>query len=185
MGYWPDDAESLIHRIQDERRDLWNDRKADLLAEELQKICGNDALYVMVYDECGGYENHSFYAATDQTIYSFRRGGCNVVVYRSLEWNSGGRDNLNQISRQVESCRYGAIIDLKGNSYKGIPHWLMDYRIQCAGFVGMIGKWRNAIVRSVNSNTEFGPGWWITATCYDQDTLLNTDTQFTLVAGWQ
>ncbi|KAF1754008.1 hypothetical protein GCK72_020566 [Caenorhabditis remanei] len=183
MSYWPDDAENLVHRIQDNRQDLWNDRKADLIADELQKICGNDSLYIMVYDECGGYENHSFYAATDQTIYSFRRGGCNVVIYRSLEWNSGGHDKLDVICRQVESCRYGTIPRL--GRYENFPAWLMKYRIQNSCFIGMIAKWRNAVVRSVNSNNPWGPGWWITATLYDQTTLENTDTQFTLVAGWQ
>ncbi|UMM37526.1 hypothetical protein L5515_009267 [Caenorhabditis briggsae] len=183
MGYWPDDVESVVHRIQDDRQDLWNDKKADLIAEELKKICGSDSLYIMVYDECGGYDNHSFYASIDQTFYSFRRGGCNVVVYRSTEWNSGGKDHLEIIKLQVESCRTGAIPELY--TYDGIPKWLMKYRIQNSGFIGMVGTWRNAIVRSVNSKTEWGPGWWITATCYDWDTLENTDTKFTLIAGWQ
>uniref|UniRef100_A0A1I7UWL4 Zot domain-containing protein n=1 Tax=Caenorhabditis tropicalis TaxID=1561998 RepID=A0A1I7UWL4_9PELO len=186
MGYWPDEAEALIHRIQDDRQDLWNDKKADLLAEEFSKICGKegaDSLYIMVYDECGGYDNHSFNAVVDQTIYSFRRGKCNVVVYRSVEWNSGGRDYLNQISKEVDTCRYGVIPFRR--FYDNFPAWIMEYRVHNTRFIGMISKERNAIVRSVNSNTDWGPGWWITATCFNPDTLRNTDKQFTLVAGWQ
>ncbi|KAF1754280.1 hypothetical protein GCK72_020840 [Caenorhabditis remanei] len=177
---WKGQVESLVHRIQDNYMHVGNSAKADILERELNKMFSGD-FYILVYNDCGGYDKHSFNAATDQTIYSFRRGKCNVVIYRSLEWK---KDNQPQIKKQVESCVTGVVPNIY--DYQGFPGTLMETRIYNTGFIGMIAKRHDVEVRYFTSDdTKYGPGWWTTVNVYDTAPMMNTGRQFVLIAGWE
>ncbi|KAF1754283.1 hypothetical protein GCK72_020843 [Caenorhabditis remanei] len=170
---WKGQVKSLVHRIQDNYTHVGNSAKADILERD-------GDFYILVYNDCGGYDKHSFSAWEDQTIYSFRRGSCNVVIYRSLFWKKA---HLPQIQKDVESCVTGVIPNY--DDYKGYPRKLRDTRIYKTRFVGMIAKRHDVEVRYFTSDTKYGPGWWTTVNVYDTDTMKNTGRQFVLIAGWE
>ncbi|CAL2046216.1 unnamed protein product [Caenorhabditis brenneri] len=160
-SYWDDIITRLVYDTQDNNTHVGNEEKAQILQDSLGAILTNDSFYVMVYNECAGYERHAFYGASNQYMVSFRRGGCNVVIYRSRDFNKAGDSNQKQIEFDVESCRYNTIKGTASNRY--VTQWLMENRIQNCRFVAMIWDELNVKVRGVNTpGHEWGPGWWIT-----------------------
>uniref|UniRef100_A0A8R1I9I0 Uncharacterized protein n=1 Tax=Caenorhabditis japonica TaxID=281687 RepID=A0A8R1I9I0_CAEJA len=177
-SYWPETVRQLVHETQDNYDNVDNELKANILEQALTKILTSDVFYILVYDECDG-NNHSFSYRDSQTITSFRRGSCNVVIYRSRKWMHAGNNALNQITREVESCRYNTIP--KRSSYEGFPDELCRKQFTNVGFVGIVRKNQNVTVSSANSfgDRPLGPGWWITAD------VMNSQEKFVLIAGYE
>ncbi|EFP10765.1 hypothetical protein CRE_02476 [Caenorhabditis remanei] len=160
--YWPGAVENIIHDVQDNGNIKGNDAKALEIKKHLMSILNDHIFYIIVYDPCESYENHAFQGNKDQYMVSFRRGGCNVVVYRSYHFLHCDGNAIDRIKDQVESCRHGVI---KGRgSLEDIPGMIRDKHVSYTGFVGLIKKEHNVVIRSANSyKAEWGPGWWITA----------------------
>ncbi|KAF1754012.1 hypothetical protein GCK72_020570 [Caenorhabditis remanei] len=160
--YWPGAVENIIHDVQDNGNIKGNDAKALEIKKHLMSILNDHIFYIIVYDHCGTYENHAFQGNEDQYMVSFRRGGCNVVVYRSYHFLHCDGNAIDRIKDQVESCRHG-VIRTRG-SLESIPGMIRDKHVSYTGFVGLIKKEHNVVIRSANSyKAEWGPGWWITA----------------------
>uniref|UniRef100_A0A1I7UWL5 Endotoxin_N domain-containing protein n=1 Tax=Caenorhabditis tropicalis TaxID=1561998 RepID=A0A1I7UWL5_9PELO len=161
QSYWGNVVERLIYDTQDNHMDVGNEAKAQILQDSLGQVLTDDGFYFIVYNDCSGYERHAFYGVSDQYMVSFRRGKCNVAVYRSRDFNRTTDENRKQIEYDVESCRYNTI---SGNvSNKDQTKWLMENRIRNCRFVALISDWENVVVRNVNSpGYGFGPGWYIT-----------------------
>ncbi|EFP10728.1 hypothetical protein CRE_02478 [Caenorhabditis remanei] len=160
-SYWGDIVERLVYDTQDNNTHVGNEEKAQILQNSLGAVLTDDSFYVMVYNECVGYESHAFYGVSDQYFVSFRRGSCNVAIYRSLSYNRAGEAAQKQIEFDVESCKYNTIVGVQSN--KEVTKWLMNNRIGNCRFVAMIDADLNVKMRGVNTpGHEWGPGWWIT-----------------------
>ncbi|KAF1754006.1 hypothetical protein GCK72_020564 [Caenorhabditis remanei] len=160
-SYWGDIVERLVYDTQDNNTHVGNEEKAQILQNSLGAVLTDDSFYVMVYNECVGYESHAFYGVSDQYFVSFRRGSCNVAIYRSLSYNRAGEAAQKQIEFDVESCKYNTIVGVQSN--KEVTKWLMNNRIGNCRFVAMIDADLNVKIRGVNTpGHEWGPGWWIT-----------------------
>ncbi|CAI2327257.1 unnamed protein product [Caenorhabditis sp. 36 PRJEB53466] len=106
----------------------------------------NSSYYIMVYNDCTGYGRHSFYAPNGAGKHSFRRGGCNVYVYWSSDWNKASqaaRDRFTQQARTFGNKGLPVKCDESFWSgpdlnYSGYPKHVLDNELTNAGFVGMI-----------------------------------------------
>ncbi|CAP39165.2 Protein CBG22613 [Caenorhabditis briggsae] len=107
--YWDTVIAWLVHDTQDNHQDVGNAEKANMLQSSLDQILTDDSFYLMVYNDCSGYDNHAFYGAVKQYCVSFRRGKCNVAIYRSRCFNQASEAEKKQIQFDVESCRYNTI----------------------------------------------------------------------------
>ncbi|ULT91765.1 hypothetical protein L3Y34_009435 [Caenorhabditis briggsae] len=159
--YWDTVIAWLVHDTQDNHQDVGNAEKSNMLQSSLDQILTDDSFYLMVYNDCSGYDNHAFYGAVKQYFVSFRRGKCNVAIYRSRCFNQASEAEKKQIQFDVESCRYNTITGQTSN--REVTKWLMENRIKNCRFVAMIAEGRDVEIRNVNTpGYGDGPGWWIT-----------------------
>ncbi|CAO4381257.1 unnamed protein product [Caenorhabditis nigoni] len=144
--YWDTVIAWLVHDTQDNHQDVGNAEKANMLQNSLDQILTDDSFYLMVYNDCSGYENHAFYGAGDQYFVSFRRGKCNVAIYRSRCFNQASEAEKKRIQFDVESCRYNTITGQTSN--REVTKWLMENRIRNCRFVAMIAEGRDVEIRN-------------------------------------
>ncbi|PIC24485.1 hypothetical protein B9Z55_017811 [Caenorhabditis nigoni] len=86
--------EKYIHHIQDSCQHIGNEGKCDRIVKEFDDMMTNRAFTVLVYNDCGGYDNHAFYG--HNALFSFRRGGCNIAVFR-VTWEHGACASLDDL----------------------------------------------------------------------------------------
>ncbi|CAL2046358.1 unnamed protein product [Caenorhabditis brenneri] len=175
---WMTTVTELVEKIQDKNVHQNNSRKADLLRDILEVLFKNYAFYVIVFNDCIYGYNLAIDGKENQYICSMQRGLCNVIVYRSYEWNCTSQNKRINFVNQVEACRNGVLrSDGYYEEYNDCPGILRRDHIQNIGFVGLIRKDQNPQVRSVNCEND-GPGYWITATNED-------DEEFILISGYK
>ncbi|CAL2043439.1 unnamed protein product [Caenorhabditis brenneri] len=151
-------VKQLVEEIQDNNMHIGNHEKADLLQRRIDEILTNNAFYILVYNDCGGFGNHAFSYEKDQFISSFRRGKCNVVVCRTTRFHDRGV-HAEKLRRAIQDRppypahdSYETFINSLGEE--------IDRKCACS-FVGMIRANNNVAVRWVNcdpSDVPNGPG---------------------------
>ncbi|KAF1767236.1 hypothetical protein GCK72_007195 [Caenorhabditis remanei] len=148
----------LVEDTQDDCEHMNNAQKANKLQVDLDNILSNNAFYVLVYNDCGGYGNHAFCHEDDNFICSFRRGKCNVVVYRTFRFHNRGH-HAGKLRNVIESRPPYPTLD----SYENFIDTLRSEagkKGEC-GFVGMIRANNNVAVKWVNcdpNDVPNGPG---------------------------
>ncbi|EGT34400.1 hypothetical protein CAEBREN_07753 [Caenorhabditis brenneri] len=172
---WKKTVTELVEKIQDNNVHQNNSRKADLLRDILEVLFKNYVFYVIVFNDCDYGDNLAIDGTEDQYICSMKRGLCNVIVYRTREWNPASQYERTNFVNQVETCRKGAVPWCA--DYTGFLGILRNDHIQNTGFLGLLRRNQNPQVRSVNCEND-GPGYWITA-------RNKAGEEFILIAGYK
>ncbi|CAI5445622.1 unnamed protein product [Caenorhabditis angaria] len=157
--YWPEKAREFIENIQDNNTDIGNQEKCDKLEKAFEDVLSNDSFYILVYNHCGGFDKHSFCYEPSQTILSFRRGQCCVVVYRSKYAKSTSEDNLESIRTDIDRLEANRRFH---NCSEDLSREMKEF-VSKAGFVGIMRSHLNVAVAYANIVHNRGPGWYRTA----------------------
>ncbi|GMT12985.1 hypothetical protein PFISCL1PPCAC_4282, partial [Pristionchus fissidentatus] len=173
-NYWPHTVERLIGRVADDYQHLGNDAKAVIIRDELERVYTSDHFLVLVYNGCSGYDKHSF---RGHIITQFRRGGCNIVVYRRTSLHQGtcwfpARDYENEChTKRREDDSLMRVVD---NVKRSIPN---------SGLVALIKKEHNVAISMKDM-----PAWFTSVSCdsynqYDRGSAVRRTGDAWLIVG--
>uniref|UniRef100_A0A8R1DYT0 Uncharacterized protein n=1 Tax=Caenorhabditis japonica TaxID=281687 RepID=A0A8R1DYT0_CAEJA len=156
-SYWSTVVEKLIWKIQRENEHTGNYERAEMLQDKMNDVLSNDSFGILVYNDCAGFDHHSYCYQSDNAILSFRYGKCNIVVLRSLLWNSISDNERDQFENGM--VRMGeAGLPMK-EDYKGYPEELANKYVSNWGFMGMVAFNRNLHFRHANMKHRAWPGY--------------------------
>lgn len=156
-SYWQH-VKNLVYETQDHNVHQGNIAKSEIIQEKLRTILTDDSFFVLVYDHCEQSHRHAYKFNDDQAVVSFNRGNCNVVVYRSRNWNDTSESDRTHIQKEVQSLEKNRFP--WSNNYHEMLDFLSEVVIHNAGFLAMIRKDRDIAIRAVNC--ESGPGAYTT-----------------------
>ncbi|GMT12984.1 hypothetical protein PFISCL1PPCAC_4281, partial [Pristionchus fissidentatus] len=148
--YWPKTVQRLIGDVADDYEHLGNDEKAVIIRDRLDSIYTSDHFLVLVYNPCSlkGHVSVDFY------VHQFRRGGCNIVVYRRTSYNQGNctfpEENYRNHCR-TKRRRADTLLPAVENVERSIPG---------VGLVALIKKEHNVAIRMKGI-----PAWSMNVSC--------------------
>lgn len=176
-SYWQH-VEKLVEDTQKENMDKGNEEKANMIEEKLNSILTNDKFLILVYDHCEGTHRHAFHRIRhNQMIISNKNlGNCNVVVYRSLRWNTVSSEHQNRLKAEIENHSDGRI-PWSGN-YEEFLAYINGKFVKNAGLLAIVREDRNIAIRP-KTRGDF-PGAFATVTAGNE----NDNAKYILFAGF-
>ncbi|ULT92121.1 hypothetical protein L3Y34_009679 [Caenorhabditis briggsae] len=159
-AYWKG-MKTYIQQFQEDTSKLTHKDRADKLISILNTILTNESLYLVISDSSPNINDFSMWKGVDdQTVESYEKGGCNIIVYRSKKANTLSVGEFWDMQHACEACETGKI-KAKG-SCSGHADTLHD-NIPMAKFIVLIWDARHPEVRScLTPGHEWGPGYTMT-----------------------
>uniref|UniRef100_A0A8R1HKA9 Uncharacterized protein n=1 Tax=Caenorhabditis japonica TaxID=281687 RepID=A0A8R1HKA9_CAEJA len=141
-------------------------RKVLGVMQEVQKMIAtwkgeyevSDSFGILVYNDCAGYDHHSYSYKPNNAIFSYRYGKCNIVVFRSKLWNSISDKERDRFENGMIRLQNTGLPIKK--DYKGYPEELAKKYFSNWGFMGMVAFKRDLSFREANTKHRQWPGHW-------------------------
>ncbi|CAP32422.2 Protein CBG13655 [Caenorhabditis briggsae] len=160
--FWPQKVRRFVETIQDKTDWKSHNDEAVAIKEGLEKILTDDMFYIVIFPESSSLLKYQ--KSNDQLIESLKRGGTNILIYRSKTARTVTQEKWDKLKQDVENQRAIKYADGRRGLWMDTEQVkeIAEKQISNCVFLLVVGETSNVVaVQSTHADIwSWGPGWW-------------------------